>query len=319
MQNYCTLFNIKYLSRGLNLYYSLKKVSKKFKLFIFAFDNPTYEFLIKKKLQNVIIISLNEFEDKKLKNVKKQRTQTEYFWTCTGSTILYLFKKYKLKSCTYLDADLFFYRDPKILFEEKKNSSCIISKHNYTKRYDQTNTSGIYCVQFMYFRNNTEGKKILNDWRKQCIDWCFNRFENGKFGDQKYLDNWPKKYKNVHILRHVGAGVAPWNIQQYKLLNNLQLLSLNNKAKFELIFYHFHNIKIMNKKVIYIGGYNLSKEVIEKIYKPYLLKLINMTKILNKNKMLKDVNFDENYYSEGIFIFRLIKRLFMMNNFLKLK
>ena len=51
MQNYCTLFNFTYLSRGLSLYYSLKKVSKNFNLFIFAFDNLTYEFLKKKKIK----------------------------------------------------------------------------------------------------------------------------------------------------------------------------------------------------------------------------------------------------------------------------
>ena len=114
--------------------------------------------------------------------------------------------------------------------------------------YDQTDTSGIYCVQFMYFKNNLEGKKILSDWRKQCIKWCYNRFENGKFGDQKYLDNWPQKYSRVHILNNLGGGVAPWNVQQYKVLKNLKFLKLSNKTKFNLIFYHFHSVKLMSKK-----------------------------------------------------------------------
>ena len=105
--------------------------------------------------------------------------------------------------------------------------------------YDQTDTSGIYCVQFMYFKNNLEGKKILSDWRKQCIKWCYNRFENGKFGDQKYLDNWPQKYSKLHILNNLGGGVAPWNVQQYKVLKNLKFLKLSNKTKFNLIFLSF--------------------------------------------------------------------------------
>ena len=319
MQNYCTLFNFSYLSRGLSLYYSLKKVSKNFNLFIFTFDDLTYKFLKKKKLKNVFVISLEDFEDKKLKKIKKKRTQTEYFWTCTGSTVLYLFKKFNLKSCTYLDADLFFYRDPKILINEAKDSSCIISKHNYSKRYDQTNTSGIYCVQFMYFKNNLEGNKILSDWRKQCIKWCYNRFENGKFGDQKYLDNWPQKYNKVHILNNLGGGVAPWNVQQYKVLKNLKFLKSSNKIKFNLIFYHFHSVKLLNKKTIYIGGYKITNNIKEKIYRPYLMKLINITKRLNKDKIFKETNFYEKYYSEGIFLFRLIKRLIMKENFLEIK
>ena len=90
MQNYCTLFNISYLSRGINLYNSLISVSKNFRLYIFAFDSITYEYLKKINLKKVIIIPLGEFEDGKLKNIKKTRTLTEYFWTCTGSTVLYL-------------------------------------------------------------------------------------------------------------------------------------------------------------------------------------------------------------------------------------
>ena len=318
MQNYCTLFNVNYLPRGLNLYHSLMKVSKNFRLFIFAFDDLTYQYLKDLKLKKVVLISLKEFEDKKLKKVKKTRTKTEYFWTCTGSTILYLFRKYKLRSCTYLDADLYFYRDPKILIDESNKSSCIISRHNYSERYDQTKTSGIYCVQFMFFKNNLIGNKILQDWRKKCINWCFNRFENGKFGDQKYLDKWPKKYNNIYVLKNLGGGVAPWNVQQYDLLNNFKFqIKKNKKLKFDLVFYHFHNLKFMNNNITYIGGYRIDKEIKEKIYNPYLKKVINIHKIIKKNKKFNNINLNENYLSGGIFLARLFKRFIFNGNFLK--
>ena len=316
MQNYCTLFNINYLSRGINLYNSIKKVSKRFKLYIFVFDDLTLNYLKDLNLRHVIIISLFEFEDIKLKKVKKKRSQTEYFWTCTGSTILYLFRKYKIKSCTYLDADLYFYKDPKILIEEKKNVSCIITKHNYSTKYDQTKTSGIFCVQFMFFRNNEEGNKILNDWRTQCLKWCFNRFENNKFGDQKYLDSWPKKYKNIHILKHPGGGVAPWNVQQYKLLNNSKLSKRSNKFNFDLIFYHFHNLKFINEHITYIGGYRISKEIIKNIYVPYIKRVRSINKKIKKKKYLGKIDFNENLFSGGIFLLRLIKFFLFFKNFL---
>lgn len=319
MQNYCTLFNINYLSRGINLYNSINKVSKKFKLYIFAFDDLTLNYLKDLNLKNVVIISLSEFEDVKLKNVKKKRTQTEYFWTCTGSTILYLFKKYKIKSCTYLDADLYFYKDPKILIEEKKNVSCIITKHNYSTKYDQTRTSGIFCVQFMFFKNNKLGNKILKDWRIQCLKWCYNRFENNKFGDQKYLDNWPQKYKKIHILQHLGGGIAPWNIQQYKLINNTKLQKKNDKSKFDLIFYHFHNLKFINNKISYIGGYRISKEIRKYIYIPYLKKISSINKKIKRKNYIKSIDFDESLFSNGILILRLIKFIFFIKNFIIVK
>jgi hypothetical protein len=317
MQNYCTLFNISYLSRGINLYNSLIRVSKNFRLYIFAFDSITYEYLKKINLKKVIIIPLNEFEDRKLKNIKETRTLTEYFWTCTGSTVLYLFNKYNLKSCTYLDADLYFYKNPKILIEESKESSCIISKHNYSDGYDQTKTSGIYCVQFMHFKNDYLGNKILLDWRNQCIKWCFNRFEDNKFGDQKYLDIWPKKYEGVHVLNNLGGGVAPWNVQQYKVLKKLKLQIKKTHLKFDLVFFHFHNLKFINKNTTYIGGYKIDKNIKKKIYKPYLKKMLIIHNKLKKEKNIKDINFNESYFLGGIFFIRLIKRFIFNSNFLK--
>ena len=64
------------------------------------------------KLNKATIISLKEFEDEELLRIKPSRSIAEYCWTCTSSTILYVLEKYKVESCTYLDADLFFYSSP---------------------------------------------------------------------------------------------------------------------------------------------------------------------------------------------------------------
>ena len=66
MINYCTLFNCNYLTRGLAMYESLKEHSKDFHLFIFAFDDRSYELLNKLNLEFVTVISLLEFEDEEL-------------------------------------------------------------------------------------------------------------------------------------------------------------------------------------------------------------------------------------------------------------
>ena len=42
---FCTLFDSYYLDKGLTLYHSLKKVSDQFKLYIFCFDDSSYEVL----------------------------------------------------------------------------------------------------------------------------------------------------------------------------------------------------------------------------------------------------------------------------------
>ena len=215
MLNFCTLFDSRYMSRGMAMYESLKKHCNNFHLYIFAFDDPCYNFFKKNAFDNITIISLNEFEDQELLRIKPTRSKGEYCWTCTSSTILYVLNNYPVDNCTYVDADLYFFASPQILIDEIGNNSILLTEHRYTPEYDQTKTSGKYCVQFMYFKKDARGIKALQWWRERCIEWCYNRMEDGKFGDQKYLDDWTERFEGVHVLKNLGGGVAPWNMQQY--------------------------------------------------------------------------------------------------------
>lgn len=290
MKNYCTLFDSNYIMRGLAMYNSLKRHSNDFHLYIFAFDDNCYNKLKELRLENVIVIRLNEFEDEELLKVKPTRTAGEYCWTSTPSTILYCLEKYKLESCTYLDADLYFYANPDVLIDEMENAgkSIVITNHRYTPEYDQSATSGIYCVQFMTFKNDEKGLKALKWWRNVCLNWCYARQEDGKFGDQKYLDTWPIQFEGVHELKNLGGGVAPWNIQQYKLDNNLIGEELSSEKKFELIFYHFHGFKVYSNNYYDCNMYELSHKVIKYIYKPYIDELLLIKKMYFGNKNTND-------------------------------
>ena len=304
MYNYCTLFDSKYLSRGLAMYESLKNHSNNFHLYIFAFDRISHNLLKKLNLELVTIISLNEFEDEELLKVKKDRTQVEYFWTCTPSIVKYCIENFNLENCTYLDADIYFFSDPTILIEEMGSKSILITEHRYTSKYDQSLTRGVYNVQFVTFKNDIKGMKALNFWRNSCISWCYNRIENNKFGDQKYLDDWTVRFEGVHVLKNLGGGVAPWNIQQYKL----------EEKFFELIFYHFHDLKFLFKDQVDLGGYELRKEDIKILYKPYL----NHLKTIEKNILFPN---DSNDFHDMIAIkkFNLkdLKKKFLRRFFYK--
>lgn len=295
MNHFCTLFDSNYTSRGLALIESLKKTDEDCKIYVFAFDENIFEILIKLSLPNIVIISLEEFEDKELLSVKKNRSKGEYCWTCTPSIIKYCIERYNLQSCTYLDADLYFFGNSKELLEELGDKSVLITEHRYTPKYDQVKTSGKYCVQFMKFKNNEHGLKILNWWRGRCLEWCYDRFEEGKFGDQKYLDDWMNRFDSVHELQHLGGGVAPWNMTQYKYRSvDNQVILNSNGTDYPLVFFHFHALKIYDDRYD-LGIYDLNDDIVNLIYKPYLEHLEEI------DKKLRGLGYDFNWHAKSFF------------------
>lgn len=300
--NFCTLFDINYFSRGLALYESLRKNIPLFHLYIFTFDEITFNYLEKLNLAQVTLIPKNVLEDDDLFKVKPSRSVAEYCWTCTPSTLLYVLNNFKVDSCTYVDADLYFYDNPQILLDEIKGASVMITPHFFSPEYSSMIKYGKYCVQFITFKNNEQGLKILHWWREACLQWCYARLEDGKYGDQKYLDGWTTMFEGVHELQH--PGVAPWNAQQY--LFSLDGLKMKFKKKDEaiahaLVFYHFHDLSIMikkytvrglsllkNKKLNY-GTYRLSDDIVQLIYLPYLQELKTISAQFNLSAIQKNI------------------------------
>ncbi len=279
MLNFVTLFNSNYLSRGLVLYESLLKHCPDFHLYVVAFDDACFNFFKTQNYLNLTVISLKEFEDEKLLNIKPIRSVAEYCWTCTPSTILYSISKFKLDNCTYVDADMLFVANPNVLIDEMGTDSVLITEHRYTKEYDQSDLSGKYCVQFVTIKANEAGLKVCEWWREACLDWCYAKHEDGKFGDQKYLDDWTTRFKGVHELKHLGGGIAPWNLQQYKFAiygNEIIGTVRSSGEKFKAVFFHFHSLKFFKDDIVSLtdSGYALNKNVIDTFFKPYVRLLI---------------------------------------------
>ncbi|MCX6291727.1 MAG: glycosyl transferase [Bacteroidetes bacterium] len=278
MLNFCTLFDSFYLVKGLTMYRSLENTCDDFHLYIFAFDEKSFELLNKLYLKKATIISLKEFEDEKLLAVKPGRTKAEYCWTCTPSTILYVIEKFHVPGCTYIDADLFFYQNPKILFDEMGHQSTLLTEHRYPPKFNRVSTSGIYCVQFITFMNDKNGMEALHWWRDACIEWCYNRYEDGKFGDQKYLDDWTTRFKGVHVLQHLGGGIAAWNVEQYKFVerkfNQIFFLDKASDSIFEAVFFHFHHVRFFKKDMVDLGWREPAKAIVNNIYVPYFIELM---------------------------------------------
>jgi hypothetical protein len=246
---YCTLFDSNYLPRGLALYESLARFEPGASLHVFCMDEQTKTVLDRLALPGMTAISLEELEahDPELRGVKEDRTQLEYCWTATPSIALYCLEhEPAIDLITYLDADVFFYSSAEPLFAELGADAVLIVPHRYgpEKAYLEA-TSGIYNVELVSFRRDEDGLEALHWWHDRCIEWCYYRAEDGKLGDQKYLDDWPERFRGVHVLQHVGGGLAPWNVTRYDVHEGGGSVLVDDVP---LVFYHFHSLRLYRER-----------------------------------------------------------------------
>lgn len=264
---YCTLFDSYYLIKGLALYESLKQCCQYFHLYVLAFDQDCVQKLQSIRFQNLTIITLKDFETPELLEVKQTRNKAEYCWTCGPSLIRYCIDHFNLPNCTYLDADMMFYSNPEIIYHEIGDNSVALTEHFN----EAGGLEGKFCVQFVYFKNDENGLKALDWWKNKCIEWCYARFEEGKYGDQKYLDDIPELFENVCILKNRGAGVAPWNINQYDC-SKYGKIKYHSEI-FDVCFFHYHGTRVdrnENTLIIKTITYDLNIDVKENFYLSYL-------------------------------------------------
>ena len=274
-RKFCTLFDSGYLFKVLALYDSLERHCERFHLTALCVDEEAERLLRLLTLPNMSVLPLAELEsgDPGLAATKADRNRFEYCCTATPALPLHLLEtRPELDEITYLDADLFFFSDPEPLFAEMGEASVLITPHRFPDYLRHYEANGIFNVQFMTFRRDERGLAALRWWHDRCLEWCYLRLEDGKFADQKYLDDWPDRFEGVHVLRHPGGGLAPWNIDRHTLRREDGRVLVDGEP---LVFFHFHRVRMRVD-----GGYDwrapgylglgAAREV---VYRPYLAAL----------------------------------------------
>jgi hypothetical protein len=273
MENYVTLFDSLFLPQGLALHISMERHIKNYVLWILCVDDEVYDVLTKLNLPNVRLLKLSKLETPELLKVKLTRSKGEYCWTLTPFAPRFVFEAdASVPRVTYLDADMWFRKNPASIFREfdVSDKHVLITDHNYSPEHDQSATSGQYCVQFMTFNRNG-GEVVRKWWEDRCIEWCFARFEDNKFGDQKYLDDWPVKFsREVYVLENQELLLAPWNATRFPYVKS--------------ICWHFHGLRIVdignNKYGVENGDYPLPESTRCNVYEIYLVDLRAVIKCL---------------------------------------
>jgi hypothetical protein len=215
---YCTIFDRRYLVRSLALYRSLERSDPQFVLRAVCMDSVSSELLRRLSLSNLRIIPIEQIEesDPELRSVRAERSSWEYCWTATPAVCRYfLDTEPDVELLTYLDADLFIWSSPAPLFAELANDSILLIPHRGPSKNDEE--CGVYNVGWITFRNDARGRAAVRWWRERCLEWCYDRIEPGRFGDQKYLDDLPTRFEGVRVSGLTAAGLGPWNDSRYEL------------------------------------------------------------------------------------------------------
>jgi hypothetical protein len=274
MRYFCTYFDQGYLSRGLALYRSLRRHCPDARLWVLCMDEASYSDLARLALPGLELIAIEEFErgDAELLRAKASRSRVEYYFTCTPSLPLYILGRWpEVDLITYLDADLYFFADPQPVFDELGPGSVAVIPHRFVRRVRQLTKLGRYNVGWVSFRRDESGLACLRWWRERCNEWCYDRYDGRRFADQKYLDEWPRRFSGVVEITHKGANLAPWNIAGYQIRAGEAGVWADADP---LIFYHFHAFRQprgwLYDHQLHLYGVRPTGKVLQYIYVPYI-------------------------------------------------
>jgi SAM-dependent methyltransferase len=281
--HYCAYFDSNYLTRAMLMVESLKRHDPLAHFHLLCLDKTAEDFL-KHYAAHITTIGIDELQaaDPEFAASKENRSLVEWYFTATSVLSHYLLRKFPaIPRLTYLDSDLFFYASPAILHAESVGRSVQIIEHRFSPHLQSMERYGRFNVAWISFFNTEEGRRVVADYRQDCIEWCYDRLEAERFADQKYLDRWPTRYPNCCVSRWIGADVAHWNVSQWELRYFNRQLYVDSE---QLIFYHFQGIKLQDNgrhwagsPPAHFGAY------FDPLYAPYLAAMDAM------ESRLKDV------------------------------
>lgn len=272
------------------MYESIERYTQDYVLYVLCMDDRCFEILTDLNRPRFIPIKLSDFESPELLAVKSERSMGEYCWTCSSCLVDFVMRTFNPEYCAYIDSDLYFYDDVNVVVKEmqERNASVMITGHrfNWYDRKAEEWRVGKYCVEFNTFKNDDNGRSLLATWKHQCLEYCKIDGDGVHWADQKYLDNWCEDYPFCVETENLGAGIAPWNIPQYRMISKDEHGPTMVKCKgktHKTLFYHFQGLRYIDKNTAIsntAGRWGISKKLVDCFYIPYLRHIMKSKELL---------------------------------------
>lgn len=280
----CTLFDHRYLPRGLCMINSVRRFGWWQDLWVLCLSSECFEALTTLALPGVRLLSLNMLEEHipELRDAKQNRDLLDYYFTCMAALHTYLHDTIADVDCTmYVDADMHFFDNPDIVFNEIGDAPVAITPHNFPPEHRERERFGVYNAGWTAFRQTEEGRTCLRWWLERSLEWCHNWLDGERYANQKYLNQFSKVAPHTKILTHKGFNCAPWNIANYALREKAGRLFVDEDP---LIFFHFHSMKRVLRH-FYFDCHREYDTMLtwfqrNKLYRPYVRELVAMENIV---------------------------------------
>ena len=252
MKNFCTAADVNFAPRVLALNDSLKKFSNDYTLHLLCLDKEIFDAIEDENIKKYSLSSLmrtdkllesassNKPSREALINSKsiEQATKLQFIWALSAYFSWYCLDVLEIEDILYIDSDIYFYNDWRVIYESVGEASVGIVEHRC--KYNPDN--GKYNVGIVYFKNDLDGYRCAFFWKNWLLTVGHEYYEShSTCGDQKYLELFPILFDNVIVLDKFIGHLAPWNFLSHEYKKNKIIW---NGIEQDLLYCHFSNFKL---------------------------------------------------------------------------
>ncbi|HRU42648.1 MAG TPA: hypothetical protein P5021_11735, partial [Candidatus Diapherotrites archaeon] len=268
---YCSIASSEYKYKVLALYNSMVKHDKGFTFFIICMGDEALASFAALKLENTVLIPVSAIESAypELAEAGKTRNPKEYAWTVKPSAFLYIFNNYNhIDHILWLDGDTMFLSDPGPIYLEWGRHSILLTEERYTGKHAYlSRIYGIYNTGLLGFKRDANSFECLKWFQSKVNEWCYDRIENGLWSDQMYVNDWPKRFKGVTVIKNPGINMTPF------ILWRLTVEEKRHADARRLVLFHYYGFRYAGTDDYELCTYKdwgFPEAVVRSIYMPYM-------------------------------------------------
>lgn len=243
---FSSIFDARFAARWLAMHRSLAAHVPGMRMCVLCLDDVSGSMVERLGVPGVSVLTLAELEarDPELVAAKDTRAPREYISVARPCFLLRLLEDERPRALVYVDADLMFFADPDPFLRELDSGSVVLVPQWHSDEKRQLDeVFGIYNAGTIAFRSDADGLGAARRWREQCLEWTGFTPQPGRFGNQRYLNEWPAEQRGVHVASDIGLGVAPWNVERYELARGAKPGEVLVDGV-PLVFYHHSGVSI---------------------------------------------------------------------------